>query len=477
VGGPPSKRLNLHWLSPADDDDDAHNNVLRALSAGGFDAIIHNIGVHFELDSLSVYSVAFMGVSRNVESFMRVLPYSGGKIFKIIVPLDSVENVGPDFEIWSDDKKTMGTYQIEQDVGLIFGDGAFHAIAKCDYREGEDSQFGVQIFLGELSTENVDALTTTLELSHSKKDHADHILRNGDLHWDKFDLSTKLPLPINNGDFKTNQLRPNEISQFQWLGSEEEVAEFGFRVGLHESVSQELLDYCSRMGITSAFQKLVLGGDPLAAGSHRFDNFGGYRWYVQRPDSHWKSNMHWISPADNDAHEDYLRVLSAGGFDQVLNSVGTYFNLDGLSAYHVTFIAVSKCEKGYIHYDFTATGGKAFNIIIPLILANETGPELDIQEDDGGRVGRYKYELNVAAMVGDDALHATSAVDYLSANEMRMAATVYIADINADNIESIMNDFTQAYPPKGDLDFLLNQAGQHWSPIDKSKRLPVPIPQ
>jgi hypothetical protein len=80
-------------------------------------------------------------------------------------------------------------------------------------------------------------------------------------------------------------------------------------------------------------------------------------------------------------------------------------------------------------------------------------------------------------MVGDDALHATSAVDYLSANEMRMAATVYIADINADNIESIMNDFTQAYPPKGDLDFLLNQAGQHWSPIDKSKRLPVPIPQ
>jgi hypothetical protein len=42
-----------------------------------------------------------------------------------------------------------------------------------------------------------------------------------------------------------------------------------------------------------------------------------YNWYIQRPESHWKSNMHWISPADEAGHEDYLRFLSAGGFDSV----------------------------------------------------------------------------------------------------------------------------------------------------------------
>jgi hypothetical protein len=42
-----------------------------------------------------------------------------------------------------------------------------------------------------------------------------------------------------------------------------------------------------------------------------------YNWYIQRPESHWKSNMHWISPADEAGHEDYLRFLSAVGFDSV----------------------------------------------------------------------------------------------------------------------------------------------------------------
>jgi hypothetical protein len=81
-------------------------------------------------------------------------------------------------------------------------------------------------------------------------------------------------------------------------------------------------------------------------------------------------------------------------------------------------------------------------VIIPLILANETGPELDLQnydeedddEDDDDdetksdyRVGRYRYEYHVASMMGDDALHASSAVDYRVQKEMRLAATVYVA--------------------------------------------------
>jgi hypothetical protein len=36
--------------------------------------------------------------------------------------------------------------------------------------------------------------------------------------------------------------------------------------------------------------------------------------------------------------------------------------------------------------------------------------------------------------------HATSAVDYRVNKEFRMAATVYIADVNEDNVENIMNE-------------------------------------
>ena len=29
-----------------------------------------------------------------------------------------------------------------------------------------------------------------------------------------------------------------------------------------------------------------------------------------------------------------------------------------------------------------------------------------------------------------------------------MAATIYIADVNEQNVDSIMSDYTQAYPPQ-----------------------------
>ena len=31
---------------------------------------------------------------------------------------------------------------------------------------------------------------------------------------------------------------------------------------------------------------------------------------LQRPEAHWQSNLHWLSPADDTAHDDYLQALS-----------------------------------------------------------------------------------------------------------------------------------------------------------------------
>jgi hypothetical protein len=76
-------------------------------------------------------------------------------------------------------------------------------------------------------------------------------------------------------------------------------------------------------------------------------------------------------------------------------------------------------------------------------------------------------------MMGDGAIHATSACDYRYRREMRMAATVYVADVNDVNAVNVMNHYTQAYPPR-DLDLLKSWIARHWKRGDPNKRLPKP---
>jgi hypothetical protein len=235
------------------------------------------------------------------------------------------------------------------------------------------------------------------------------------------------------------------------------------------------------MGITDILRHVTVDGNGILPGTETHMELEGDDWYLQRPDANWRSNLHWFSPGAAPAHEHYLQALSAAGFDSVLQGVAEYLGMDGLVAFHVTFIAGSYSNRGYLHCDVRETGAKVYNIIVPLLLANETGPELDLQSRLPGipydqqtrTVGRYRYEYDVAAMMGDDAVHATSACDYRHQREMRMAATVYVADVNDTNAEDVMKFYTQAYPPR-DLDLLKSWIARHWKRGDPSRKLPKP---
>ena len=251
------------------------------------------------------------------------------------------------------------------------------------------------------------------------------------------------------GDFTPIPLQPGELANIYWKDSSEKVTDWAFRLGLSTQVREVLLEYCEKMGITEVFRHVTSEGNGLKPGTDAYLKLHGLNWYLQRPEKKWYSNLHWLSPADNAAHEDYLQALGAAGFDEMLKSIGETLNMDGLVAFHVTFIAVSQSTRGYVHKDVGGTGAKVYNVIIPLELASETAPELDLQDDkyfsaDGeALVGRYRYEYNVGAMMGDDAMHGTSAVDYRQNKEMRLAATVYIADVNESNIRRIMSEVRQ----------------------------------
>jgi len=270
----------------------------------------------------------------------------------------------------------------------------------------------------------------------------------------------------NAGDFVSPKLEPGEMFPFVWREDGEFTTEYAFQIGLPPELTTELLDYCNTLGITEKFRELV-GDNPIEAKDEHsgqfFEMTDGNRWYAQRPAKKWTSNMHWISPADEQTHEEYLKVLARGNFDLVLDAIGRYLGLEGLTAYHLTFIGVSHSEKGYIHHDTHHTGASVYNVIIPLILDDDALPELEMTDgDDPTRKGSLKYQLGTASLMGDDAMHGTQACDYRDKKGMRMAATVYIADINSLNAEDIAKKTLTQIFPLPDTKWLKSQQGRHW---------------
>jgi prolyl 4-hydroxylase len=104
-----------------------------------------------------------------------------------------------------------------------------------------------------------------------------------------------------------------------------------------------------------------------------------------------------------------------------------------------------------------------YNVIIPLILDDEALPELAMEDwNDESRRGTLKYQIGTASMMGDDAMHGTQACDYREKKGMRMAATVYIADIQLMNYEQITKGTLTQIFPLPDEDWLWAQRGRHW---------------
>jgi hypothetical protein len=62
--------------------------------------------------------------------------------------------------------------------------------------------------------------------------------------------------------------------------------------------------------------------------------------------------MHWIIPWNEIARQSYLRALGAGGFDEVLDGIGTGFGLNRLTCFHNTMLGISNADDSNMHADF-----------------------------------------------------------------------------------------------------------------------------
>ena len=287
------------------------------------------------------------------------------------------------------------------------------------------------------------------------------------------------------GTFEERYLYPNDLGKVLWRGSDRQVSENAYEIGLDPAIRHTLLQYARHIGVLEYFERMMIENeheqnDP---DTKRGVSLHGYNWSVERPPADQQSDMHWISPRDGPAHDDFLRALSAGGFDEALEAIGKKFGFDNLVVYFLNFIAVTHCEKGYLHVDFPPVDGKAFNMIVPLQLVEGSPPELELQDDeDPAKVGKYKYRYDIAAMVGDGMSHGTAQCDYRDQKQMRVAATIYLADVNNSNINNVVKSFkdiknlkkTEEENGKSSPVLPYSLRDRHWKKADPHKKLPGP---
>lgn len=228
-----------------------------------------------------------------------------------------------------------------------------------------------------------------------------------------------------------------------------EVGKYAYRIGLPPSLTKSLESFLVSSGIQDMF-RVLLTQNPLNPDEsilvEKEMNGKDCLWNVQRPRAHWKNNMHWISPAGEEAQKQFLDALYSGGFENTLKAIGKEFGIMGddedMTIHHAFFIGVSRASNSYTHQDFVDTGGRGFTMLIPLRLVGEEEeehddqgmtekrPELGFQNDAREFYAWYKYKIGEAALVGDGTWHVTADCDYTSTKDYRICANIYVCHRN-----------------------------------------------
>lgn len=286
------------------------------------------------------------------------------------------------------------------------------------------------------------------------------------------------PLVANyNHDFEAHDLQPNVIEPVRWGRSHKRAAKGAYRMGLSPDLAPGILSYLREIGLFDTFVDLLYS-NPLdyTKRTNKRLNLQDKEWFVERPLDYNVFDMVFFIPATHHAHNDFLKALGKAGFDQVLDAIGTYFGWDGITCVHLSLLGLSQSDttKNRMHQDYDDTGGKAFNLLIPLIMPKEsTDPELVIEDPNDSVLGNYKYRYNEGVMVGDEARHATrQGVNYRETNEYRFFASVYVADANATNGADVIPNYYMDGYPFHDPQIAVDTAGSIWKRDDPTVKLP-----
>lgn len=287
--------------------------------------------------------------------------------------------------------------------------------------------------------------------------------------------------PYANATVEYSHLEVGQVEHLHamYQGARVKMDPYLFRTRLPPTLVPAIMSYLEEIGLDKVISSAVRGRaldhdtdqilqlrgiDHELLGTDQVKKNEVSTWYSQRGPAKFHSNMHWISPSNQETFDQVMSVLGSGGFDTVLKAVGEHFpHLKNLAVIEATFIPVSYCvykKWPYLHDDFDYTDGKLFNFYMPLVRVDGSPPEFALQSRKGATVG-YHFEDNIAIGFGDGTQHGTSTVDYTDQGKYRMAMSIFIADITDNNVKSIAKAMTGIFPPIKDVAFTSNWLRQH----------------
>jgi len=254
-------------------------------------------------------------------------------------------------------------------------------------------------------------------------------------------------------------LQPGQMQRMRWRESLLSHDNEAYAIGFPPELDQEIQAYIRQSGLYEAAYSLLYEEKPLRKGDHRLYTLkDGHQWGAMS--SHWKTDMVWLDPANEDCFESLVAMLGRGGFDVVLDAIGRQFDLDGLMIQGVGAIFLSEYQGKSVHVDISGTRGSFYNIVIPVHIPEGRVAPFIIGDKTGK--GQVKLRPNRGFVLGGETKHGTGAVNYRDIQDYRFSFAIYVADINMHNIKAVADDTTSLWPPEGDMEWFWTQKGRFW---------------
>ncbi|HET8534780.1 MAG TPA: hypothetical protein VFL74_04455 [Sphingomicrobium sp.] len=134
-----------------------------------------------------------------------------------------------------------------------------------------------------------------------------------------------------------------------------------------------------------------------------FDNYEGLpgkRSIVSPP---WKSDLRWVSAADEEAFDAFQSAFDRLG---IAGHFLPYLDVEREVRLYAGFLVVrSQCGEAHFHLDWIDANNEAFTLLTP-VSSNAADFGL-LYEKLGGGIGEYDYRRGEAIVFGDKFVHST----------------------------------------------------------------------
>ncbi len=177
--------------------------------------------------------------------------------------------------------------------------------------------------------------------------------------------------------------------------------------------------------------------------------------------------MIWLNPATELSFEYYLSYLRRGNLDSILSAIGQQFQptIQSLMmvGMEVTFLSYFDHDPEYhqIYQDLPSVAGSVYAINIPLHIPDVGGASTYIGDREFGEPISHHYNRGVIR--GSDTSHGTAECDYRPTEDVRISLTLYVADLNDDNVADIVQENTALWPTEGDFEWYESQKERMWT--------------